>query len=50
MAVGPGPAVGVGEPGAMRPAPALGEHTAEVLAEVGLGVEEIDHLRAAGVV
>jgi crotonobetainyl-CoA:carnitine CoA-transferase CaiB-like acyl-CoA transferase len=34
----------------MRPAPTLGEHRAEVLAEAGLGAEEIDHLGTAGVV
>ncbi|ALJ16373.1 CaiB/BaiF CoA transferase family protein [Sphingopyxis macrogoltabida] len=34
----------------VRPAPALGEHTAEVLAEVGLGAAELEKLKAAGVV
>ena len=33
-----------------RPAPLLGQHTAEVLAELGLAREEIDRLVAAGVV
>jgi crotonobetainyl-CoA:carnitine CoA-transferase CaiB-like acyl-CoA transferase len=33
-----------------RPAPALGEHTAEVLGELGLSAAEIDDLRAKGVV
>ena len=33
-----------------RPSPLLGEHTAEVLAELGLAREEIDRLAAAGVV
>jgi crotonobetainyl-CoA:carnitine CoA-transferase CaiB-like acyl-CoA transferase len=33
-----------------RPAPALGEHTDEVLAEVGIAPEEIDRLRGAGVI
>jgi crotonobetainyl-CoA:carnitine CoA-transferase CaiB-like acyl-CoA transferase len=33
-----------------RPAPLLGQHTAEVLGELGLSGEEIDQLVAAGVV
>jgi crotonobetainyl-CoA:carnitine CoA-transferase CaiB-like acyl-CoA transferase len=33
-----------------RPAPLLGQHTAEVLGELGLAREEIDRLAAAGVV
>jgi crotonobetainyl-CoA:carnitine CoA-transferase CaiB-like acyl-CoA transferase len=33
-----------------RPAPLLGQHTAEVLAEIGLSGEEIDRLAAAGVI
>src|SRR5881296_1635246 len=38
-------------PGAIRrPAPLLGEHTAEVLGELGLPKSEIDRLAAAGVV
>jgi CoA:oxalate CoA-transferase len=38
-------------PGAIgRPAPRLGEHTAEVLGEVGVTVGEVARLRAAGVV
>jgi crotonobetainyl-CoA:carnitine CoA-transferase CaiB-like acyl-CoA transferase len=32
-----------------RPAPGLGEHTAEVLGELGYSAEEIDHLRERGV-
>jgi crotonobetainyl-CoA:carnitine CoA-transferase CaiB-like acyl-CoA transferase len=32
------------------PAPALGEHTADVLGELGLSAAEIDELRAKGVV
>lgn len=35
--------------GIRRLAPALGEHTAEVLGEFGFAVEEIDRLHAAGV-
>jgi crotonobetainyl-CoA:carnitine CoA-transferase CaiB-like acyl-CoA transferase len=34
----------------MRPAPALGEHTDEVLAEAGLSREEIANLRGRGIV
>jgi len=33
-----------------RPAPLLGQHTAEVLGELGLAREEIDHLAAAAVI
>jgi crotonobetainyl-CoA:carnitine CoA-transferase CaiB-like acyl-CoA transferase len=33
-----------------RPAPLLGEHTAEVLEELGLGPEEIERLAAAGAI
>jgi crotonobetainyl-CoA:carnitine CoA-transferase CaiB-like acyl-CoA transferase len=33
-----------------RPAPLLGQHTAEVLAELGLSGEEVDRLAAAGVI
>jgi alpha-methylacyl-CoA racemase len=49
-AVGPGPAVRVGGEPALRPAPDLGEHTVEVLAEAGLEASEIEELRAGGVV
>jgi crotonobetainyl-CoA:carnitine CoA-transferase CaiB-like acyl-CoA transferase len=50
-AVGPGPAIRLAEGrGAMRPAPALGEHTDEVLAEAGLSREEIANLRGRGIV
>jgi CoA:oxalate CoA-transferase len=37
-------------PGGERPAPRLGEHTDEILGELGLPGEEIGRLRAAGVV
>jgi len=33
-----------------RPAPLLGQHTAEVLRELGLSAEEIDRMAAAGVI
>ena len=33
-----------------RPAPALGEHTEEVLAEAGIAPKEIERLRGAGVI
>src|SRR6266850_231760 len=36
--------------GIRRPAPRLGEHTAEVLGELGLGAGELERLRAEGVV
>ncbi|MGH2547044.1 MAG: CaiB/BaiF CoA transferase family protein [Actinomycetota bacterium] len=50
-AVGPGPAIRLAEDGgAMRPAPTLGEHTEEVLAEAGLSLQEIAELRERGVV
>jgi crotonobetainyl-CoA:carnitine CoA-transferase CaiB-like acyl-CoA transferase len=52
VAVGPGPAVkvhGVSEQG-LRPAPGFGEHTAQVLAGVGVGPDELAALRARGVV
>jgi crotonobetainyl-CoA:carnitine CoA-transferase CaiB-like acyl-CoA transferase len=46
--VGPGPALKLG--GAFRPAPGLGQHTAEVLGRIGVGDDELAALRAAGVV
>jgi crotonobetainyl-CoA:carnitine CoA-transferase CaiB-like acyl-CoA transferase len=49
--VGPGPTIRLEEGGgAMRPAPALGEHTDEVLAEAGLSREEIADLRDRSIV
>jgi crotonobetainyl-CoA:carnitine CoA-transferase CaiB-like acyl-CoA transferase len=50
--VGPGPALNLANlPGSgLRPAPGFGEHTAEVLAGVGVGAEQLAELRAAGVV
>jgi crotonobetainyl-CoA:carnitine CoA-transferase CaiB-like acyl-CoA transferase len=51
--VGPGPALKLFEPGAEPPltaAPGLGEHTAEVLGRLGVGLEELEDLRAGGVV
>jgi benzylsuccinate CoA-transferase BbsE subunit len=36
--------------GIRRPAPRLGEHTAEVLGELGLGAADLDRLRGEGVV
>jgi alpha-methylacyl-CoA racemase len=38
------------QPAALRPAPGLGEHTAEVLAAIGIGDTELSELRARGVV
>jgi crotonobetainyl-CoA:carnitine CoA-transferase CaiB-like acyl-CoA transferase len=50
-AVGPGPAVRLRDGGpAARPAPDLGEHTEEVLAEAGLSPEEVADLRRRGIV
>jgi crotonobetainyl-CoA:carnitine CoA-transferase CaiB-like acyl-CoA transferase len=37
-------------PGKLRRPPELGEHTREVLASIGIGLKELDQLRAAGVV
>ena len=36
-------------PGAQRPAPKLGEHTAEILREAGYSDDEIEAMRASGV-
>jgi crotonobetainyl-CoA:carnitine CoA-transferase CaiB-like acyl-CoA transferase len=38
------------QPSALRPAPGFGEHTAEVLAGIGVGEHELADLRARGVV
>jgi itaconate CoA-transferase len=43
------PAVFAGRTAPMGPVPALGEHTADVLAELGVGAEELDALRGGGV-
>ena len=50
--VGPGPLVKLSDqlPGPLNPAPALGEHTAAVLAEAGFTEQEVAGLRARGVV
>jgi len=34
----------------MGPVPALGEHTEAVLGELGIGADEVDQLRASGVI
>jgi benzylsuccinate CoA-transferase BbsE subunit len=36
--------------GIARPAPRLGEHTVEVLGEIGVGAAEVERLRAEGIV
>ena len=46
---GPAPRFERSQPAPPRPAPEVGEHTAEVLAEAGFGPDEIAALRAAGV-
>lgn len=40
----------VGRTPPMGPVPALGEHATVVLAELGVGTEEVDALRGQGVV
>ncbi len=46
----PAPRFGRSQPASPRPAPAIGEHSAQVLAEAGYSEAEIAALRAAGVV
>jgi crotonobetainyl-CoA:carnitine CoA-transferase CaiB-like acyl-CoA transferase len=50
--VGPGPAVKVSGQarGQLRPAPALGEHTDEVLSGLGMSRQEIERLRSSGAI
>ncbi|MGH2554296.1 MAG: CaiB/BaiF CoA transferase family protein, partial [Actinomycetota bacterium] len=50
--VGPGNPLKISghEPAALRPAPALGQHTVEVLASIGVAEDELADLRANGVV
>ena len=42
--------IGSHELGLRRQAPAVGEHTAEILRETGLSVPEIEQLRVRGIV
>jgi len=50
--VGPGPVPKIQgfDPRPFRPAPGLGEHTAEVLGAVSIGEDDLERLRAAGVI
>jgi crotonobetainyl-CoA:carnitine CoA-transferase CaiB-like acyl-CoA transferase len=50
--VGPGPAIKLSgfEPGRLAPAPGLGEHTAEVLASIGIRDDELADLRSRGAI
>ena len=49
--VGPGPAIGLpGSERVTRPAPALGEHTDELLLGAGLSPSEVEELRSAGAI
>ncbi len=50
--VGPGPAIGLpgGDRPPLSPAPALGEHTEEVLTELGLSEAEVRELRSRAVI
>jgi crotonobetainyl-CoA:carnitine CoA-transferase CaiB-like acyl-CoA transferase len=43
-------AVGGARPAMRRPAPRLGQHTREVLAELGIGAREIERLAGLGAV
>jgi crotonobetainyl-CoA:carnitine CoA-transferase CaiB-like acyl-CoA transferase len=43
-------AVGGSRPSVRRPAPRLGEHTREVLGELGISASEIDRLTGIGAV
>jgi crotonobetainyl-CoA:carnitine CoA-transferase CaiB-like acyl-CoA transferase len=43
-------AVGGARPPVRRPAPRLGQHTREVLAEIGIGADEIERLTGLGAV
>ncbi len=38
------------DPGAIRRPPAFGEHNAEVLATLGIGADELDELKRAGII
>jgi crotonobetainyl-CoA:carnitine CoA-transferase CaiB-like acyl-CoA transferase len=38
------------QPAALRPAPGVGEHTAEILDEIGVGAAQLDDLRSRGVI
>jgi CoA:oxalate CoA-transferase len=49
--VGPGMPLKLSDPrGPLRSAPGLGEHTAEVLATIGVGADELAELEAQGIV
>jgi alpha-methylacyl-CoA racemase len=49
-AVGPAPALKLGATEQLRPAPGLGEHTAAVLASIGVSKDELAELQRDGVV
>jgi crotonobetainyl-CoA:carnitine CoA-transferase CaiB-like acyl-CoA transferase len=48
--VGPGSALKLGGPEDLRPAPAFGEHTAEIFASIGVGEDELAGLKSRGVI